>query len=63
MPLKKPSDLFGDNSPEENNIPIVEVSEENFDNVFNVFNTYKKSKRYKWKTSFINDSNYKIFFK
>jgi len=42
VPLKKPSDLFGDNSPEENNIPIVEVSEENFDNVFNVFNTYKK---------------------
>lgn len=42
MSLKKPSDLFGEESQEENNIPIVEVSEETFDNVFNVFNTYKK---------------------
>ena len=42
MPLKKPSDLFNKESPEEEiYIPQVEVSEENFDNVFNVFNTYK----------------------
>ena len=42
MPLKKPSDLFGDESREENDIPVVEVSEENFDSVFNVFKTYKE---------------------
>ena len=42
MSLKKPSDLFGEESQEENGIPIVEVSEENFDNVFNVFSTYKQ---------------------
>ena len=42
MSLKKPSDLFGEESQEENSIPIVEVSEENFDNVFNVFSTYKQ---------------------
>jgi hypothetical protein len=39
--LRKPSDLFDNESQEENDIPLVEVSEDNFNKVFDVLNTYQ----------------------
>lgn len=41
MSLRKPSDLFDNESQKENDIPLVEVSEDNFNKVFDVLNTYQ----------------------
>ena len=49
--LRKPSDLFDNESQEENNIPLVEVSEDNFNKVFDVLNTYQ---------SYLNDFEEKL---